>query len=144
MSIKLKHFVFFVITLVIIIGPVEAQLKTIYKFKKVMIPLDMEYEDTVIKKGPYDIEYLKNQAAGFYIMRILKGRKKLCTLTGEEMYYDSMGGRQITDPTIPDEPTMKMKKNAEEQQIHFIFETGKTSSLYPFVKLRFKIGYVEE
>lgn len=126
------------------IGQAEAQLKTIYKFKGVMVPLKMEHDNSVIKKGRYDIEFLKNQAAGSYIMRILSGRKKLCTLVGEELTYDSHSGRQLTDPSIPDDPRLRMRKNADAQQIHFLFESGRKSPVYPYVYLRFKIGYLEE
>lgn len=141
---KLIFFLLVIFVLSLFIGQAEAQLKTIYKFKGVMVPLKMELDDSVIKKGRYDIEFLKNQAAGSYIMRILRGRKKLCTLTGEELTYDSRGGRQLTDPNIPDDPRLRMRKNAAEKQIHFIFESGRKSPVYPYVYLRFKIGYLDE
>jgi hypothetical protein len=71
--------------------PAEAQLKSIYKFKGVKIPLNLEHKDTAIKAGTYDIDFLKNQAAGYYIMQIRKGRKKLCTVNGVELYYKTRG-----------------------------------------------------
>jgi hypothetical protein len=122
--------------------PAEAQLKSIYKFKGVKIPLNLEHKDTAIKAGTYDIDFLKNQAAGYYIMQIRKGRKKLCTVNGVELYYKTRGSKQLTDPDIPDEPRMKMRQNKEEKLLRILFESGKKSKVYPFIKIEFKIKYI--
>lgn len=137
------------INIILVIGflflltiPAQAQLKSIYKFKGVKIPLNLEHKDTNIKAGTYDVDFLKNQAAGYYIMQIRKGRKKLCTVNGVELYYKTRGSQQLTDPDIPDEPRMRMRQNKEEKLLVVLFESGKKSIVYPFIKIEFKIKYI--
>jgi hypothetical protein len=134
--------IFLITALFFVVLPAEAQLKSIYKFKDVKIPLNLEHKNVSIKAGTYDIDFLKNQAAGYYIMQIRKGRKKLCTVNGVELYYKTRGSQQLTDPEIPDEPRMKMKQNRTEEVLIVLFESGKKSKVYPFIKIEFKIKYI--
>ena len=75
-------------------------------------------------------------------MQIRKGRKKLCTVSGVELYYKTRGSMQLTDPDIPDEPRMRMRQNKEEKLLVVLFESGKKSKIYPFIKIEFKIKHI--
>jgi hypothetical protein len=37
---------------------------------------------------------------------------------------------------------MKMRQNKEEKLLRILFESGKKSKVYPFIKIEFKIKYI--
>jgi len=121
--------------------PAVAQMKRLYKFKAVEIPFNLKHEDSIIQKGKYDLEFLRQQAQPVYYFRIIKGRKKLCLVRGEQLAYKTHGTGQLSDPNIPENPTLRIKKNPKEKILYIIFETGKKTRIYPFVKVRFKMEY---
>lgn len=127
-------------------SPVLAfQLKELCRFKGVELPFELKYQDTVLKKGKYDLETakLENPSLSKYYLRIKKGGKVLCQVEGEPWIYESKGTYMMRDPDIPDKATMKMRRNSADKLIIFIVETGKKNRMSPFLRLRFKIEYVE-
>jgi len=130
-----------VFLIVVLSCPAVAQMKRLYKFRAVEIPFNLKYKDSIIQKGKYDLEFLRLQTQPVYYFRIIKGRKKLCLVTGEQLAYKTHGTGQLSDPNIPENPKLRMKKNPEEKVLYIIFETGKKSRIYPFIKVRFKMEY---
>jgi hypothetical protein len=132
---------FFAAILVLLLAcPVFAQYIDLGKFKGVEIHSRLKFQDTVLEKGTYDLEALKNRTSPACYLRIKKGTKILCFLEGERLDYELAGAQKMSDPSIPDKPTLKMKKDPKEKIFYFFVETGK-SARFPFLKLRFKMDY---
>jgi hypothetical protein len=133
-----RIFVFFLtISLVIILlSPAFSQIEKVCKFKGVEIPFNLKYKDSLLKKGKYDLELLKQTAQPVYYLQIMKRGKKLCLIPGEQLSYDALELEEI-----PGKPRMTMKKNSAEKMIHIIIETGTITSIYPLIRIRFKMEY---
>ena len=132
---------FFTVILVLLLAcPIFAQYVDLGKFKGVEIPLRLKFHDTVLEKGTYDLEALKNRTSPMCYLRIKKGKKILCFIEGERLDYELAGAQKMSDSSIPDKPTLKMKKDSKEKIFYFFVETGKSAS-FPFLKLKFKMDY---
>jgi hypothetical protein len=116
----------------------------VYKFKKVQIPLNLKFEGLTIKKGEYDLEILKVKSVVAYTLRIIKKKKFLCTVPGEFLTYKTAknGMQQYKDPNIPVAPTLKMQTYPKNKLFYIIFESGKRTIKYPFIKIRFKLKHI--
>jgi len=132
--------VFAVLFILASFGRVQAQMIDIGKFKGVQIPCRLKCDDTIIEKGTFDLEFLKNQTTPACYLKIKKGNKVLCLIEGERRDYTSGGG--MLDPNIPDKPTLKMKKDTQNRLFIFEYETGKFG-LFPYLLLRFKVKIEE-
>lgn len=132
--------VFTVILALLLACPAFAQYIDLGKFKGVEIHSRLRSQDTVVEKGTYDIEALKNRTSPMCYLRIKKGKEILCFIEGERLDYELIGAQKMSDPSIPDKPTLKMKKDPKEKIFYFFVETGK-SARFPFLKLRFKMNY---
>lgn len=131
-----------VFLIMLLTSPSFAQLKDLGRFKGIALPYRLKYHDVVIEKGIYDLEALKNPTTPMCYLRIKKGRRVICLVEGERLDYEVRAGDRMTDPSIPDSCTLKMKKNPEEKVLYFVVETGR-SSRFPFLLLRFKLEYEE-
>lgn len=131
-----------VFLILLLASPIFAQLIDIGEFKGVEIPFRLKFQDIVIEKGSYNLEVLKNPNTPSCYLRIKKGTKILCLIEGERLEYETYGFEKMTDPSIPQKPRLKMKRNAEEKVVYFTVETGR-DSLFPYLWLRFKMGYEE-
>jgi hypothetical protein len=132
---------FFSVILVLLLAcPLLAQFIDLGKFKGVEIPFRLKFGDTVLEKGTYDLEALKNKSTPMCYLRIKKDRKILCLIEGERLDYENYGSSKMSDPSIPDKLTLKMKKDPKEKIFYFFVETGK-SSRFAFLKLKFKMDY---
>jgi hypothetical protein len=120
--------------------PAFAQYIDLGKFKGVEIRSRLKFQDTVVEKGTYDLEALKNRTSPACYLRIKKGRKILCLIEGEQLDYENYGTGKMSDPSIPDKLTLKMKKDPKEKIFYFFVETGK-SAHFAFLKLKFKMDY---
>ena len=120
-----------------------SQLKLLCKFKGVALPYRLKYQDEVLEKGRYDLEAVKKTTSTDYYLRIKKGGKILFLIRGEQWDYQTRGTYLMRDPSIPDKPTMKMKKNLEEKVFYITIETGRKNRIVPFARLRFKFEYEE-
>ena len=145
MSLKTIFYNFFKICLIMLLFcPAAAQYKRISRFKGVVIPFNLKYEDSFIEKGTYDLELLKHQTQQVFYLRIKKRRKTLCNVTGEKLKYESFGDAGLfNDQNIPDEPRIKFKRNPVKKIFSIIFESGKKNPVYPYIKLRFSLEYEE-
>jgi len=132
-----------VFVILMLAGPAASQLIDIGKFKGVTIPYTLKFGDNVLKKGPYDLEVLKNPTTPSCYLRFKKGGKVLCLVEGERLEYEAQGMSRMGDSDIPQKPRLKMKRNTEEKVLIFIVETGRESQ-FPFLLLRFKLEYEEE
>jgi hypothetical protein len=123
--------------------PLNASWESIYKFKSVQIPFNLKYKDLSIIKGKYDLEFLKLTTQIAYFLRIIKKKKFLCTVPGEFVPYKTAkdGSLQFKDPNIPKKPTLRMQQDPEKKLLIIIFESGKKTIKYPYIKLKFKIEY---
>lgn len=122
--------------------PARAQLKLLCEFKSIAVPYQLKYRNCVIEKGTYDLESLKNPSTPMCYLRFKKGKEVICLVEGERLQYESYGMAKRVDPSIPDRPTLKMKKDPEQKIIVFIVETGKKARA-AFLKLRFTMEYEE-
>ena len=128
--------------ILLLAGPIFAQLIDIGKFKGVEIPFRLKFQDAVLEKGSYNLEVLKNRNTPSCYLQIKKGTKVLCLIEGERLEYKDHGMSKMTDPNIPQKPRLKMKRNTEEKVVYFMVETGR-DSLFPYLWLRFKLDYEE-
>jgi hypothetical protein len=120
-----------------------AQIKPIYRFKAINIPVSLKIEHSILEKGAYDLEFLRNSSPVLYFLRIMKKGKILYLLQGEELSYGIISALTARDPNIPDKPTLKMTLNKSEKFMTILFESGRNTSIFPFIKARFKIQYEE-
>jgi len=123
-------------------APAAAQLIDIGKFKGVVIPYNLKFKDEVLEKGRYDLETLKNPDNPTCYLRFKKAGKVICLVEGERLWDASRAGDWLASADYPDNPQLKMKKNPEEKTLIFTVMTGRRS-LFPFLKLQFKLEYVE-
>lgn len=124
------------------ISPVSAQMQTLIEFEDVKIPYELQYEDTVIKSGKYDLEFLKHGPNQVFYLKIRKKNKTICLISGgEKVNYKNQGALDLLmdDPDIPDDHRLNIKRNPALKIVYVILETGKRARIYPFTKIRFKI-----
>jgi hypothetical protein len=119
-----------------------AQMIDLCLFKGVQISHRLKYQDSIIEKGTYDIEALKNPNTPMCYLRIKKGKKIFCLAEGERLQYEGTGMDQMSNPSIPDEPTLKIKRDPIRKKLFFIVETGKRAR-FPFYKLSFTLEIIE-
>lgn len=124
-----------VIMLITIPIAAKGQIKSVITFKNVKIPLTLTYKDIEIKPGTYNFEMIRNKNQGQFYLRIIKGRKRLCEVRGENYPYIE---ERITD--MPQNPTFGMTKLSEDE-LSVIIETGTTTSLYALTRIKFILGY---
>jgi len=118
-----------------------AQLIDLCEFKDVQISYRLKYQDSIIEKGTYDIEALKNRTTPMIYLRIRKGKKILCLAEGERLQYEGIGMDQMANPKIPDKPRLKIKRDPEGKKLSFIVETGKAAK-FPFYNLKFSMEII--
>lgn len=123
--------------------PAFAQLIDLCKFKSVAVPYQLKYRGCVIEKGTYDLESLKNPSTPMCYLRFKKGKEVICLVEGERLDYEVHGMDRMRDASIPDQCTLKMRKNPEKKVFIFIVETGRKNAMFPFLKLRFTMEYEE-
>jgi len=119
-----------------------AQMIDLCLFKGVQISHRLKYQDSIIEKGTYDIEALKNPNTPMCYLRIKKGKKIFCLAEGERLQYEGTGMDQMSNPSIPDEPTLKIKRDPIRKKLFFIVETGKGAK-FPFYNLKFTMEIIE-
>jgi hypothetical protein len=132
-----------VFAVLFLLTPALAQFVDLCKFKGVEIPYRLKYQDATLEKGRYDLETLKNPTTPSCYLRIKKGGKVLCLIEGERLDYEVHGMARMSDPSIPDNCTLKMKKNPEEKVLYLTVHTGRKNAMFPFLLLRFKLTYEE-
>jgi len=119
-----------------------AQLIDLCQFKGVQISYRLKYQDSIIEKGTYDIEALKNPNTPMIYLRIKKGKKLFCLAEGERLQYEGIGMDQMANPKIPDKPTLKIKRDPIRKKFFFFVETGKGAT-FPFYNLKFTMEIIE-
>lgn len=119
-----------------LVGQLTAQMNPIYRFKKVIIPVDLRINDSILPKGAYDLEFLRANPLA-YFLRIMQKGKILHLIQGEGFPYD--------DPrTIPRKPTLKMSKNEAEKLLIIVFESGSDTNIYGKLRASYRIEYKED
>jgi len=126
-----------VASLLFFAGPLAAQMNPIYRFKKVAIPFDLRVDDSVLPKGEYDLEFVRAPNMKAYYMRIMKKGKILHLVQGEEYAYDD-------SRTAPIKPTLNMNKNSAKRSLTIVFESGIHARVYPKLRARYRVEYVED
>ena len=139
----IKSFLSFFLVLVFSSPVLTSQLKLLCKFKGLAIPYTLKYQGKVLEKGKYDLEAVKKATSTDYYLRIKKRGKVLDLIRGEQWDYQTRGTYLMRDPSIPDEPTLKMKKNMEEKLFTITIETGRKNRIVPFARIRFTFEYEE-
>ena len=134
----LRVFLIFSVT-----GTALAQLIDMCSFKGVEISHRLKYRDSIIEKGKYDLETLKNPTTPMCYLRIKKGKKIICLAEGERLQYEQLGMDQLSNPNIPDKPTLKIRRDPDGKTFYFLVETGKRAN-FAFYKLRFTMEIIEE
>lgn len=132
----------FAITLLVL--PVAAELRSVHRFAKVAIPFSMKHEDAILEKGTYDFEICADRTLNLWALRIIKKGKILCSLSGEVLRDRPPGEKGAKMATVPDEPTLRVKRIPQEKMAHITFENAGIESgaeIFPYYIVRFKIGY---
>lgn len=132
-----------VLMILALAAPAAAQFIDVGKFKGIAIPYTLKFNDKVLEKGLYDLETLKNRTSPTYYLRFKKKGKVICLVPGEQLTVEARAGSRLTDPSIPNTPRLKMKKDTTEKILIFSVETGRRSR-FPFQLLRFKLEYEDE
>ena len=122
---------------------VLAQMELIYRFKAINIPVSLKIDQSILEKGPYDLEFLRTSSPAVCFLRIMKKGKILHLLEGEELSYGILSTNASRDPNIPTKATLKMTLNNSEKFLTILFESGKQVRNFPFLKIRFTIPYEE-
>jgi hypothetical protein len=131
-----------VFLIVILAAPAAAQWIPLGKFKGVEIPCTLKYKDKVLEKGKYDIEAVKHPNTPQCYLRFKKNGDEICTVEGEWLTLPVRGGARRIDPSIPNTPRLKMKKDTEEKVLIIMLETGRRNPR-PYLLIRFKMEYEE-
>ena len=113
-----------------------AEMNPIYRFKKVTIPVDLHIENSILPKGTYDLEFLRDSTRSHFL-RIIKNGKILHLIQGKEFLYDNSS-------TIPKNPTLKMNKNQAEKSLNLVFESGYLTRIYPKLGASYRLEYIED
>ena len=106
--------------------------------------LPKDYEDNIIKKGKYTLEFVRHGPGQVFYLKIKKGKKTICLISGgERVKYKNQGSlsKLMSDPDIPDDCKLKIKRKPALKIAYIIFETGKKALVCPFYKIRFKVEY---
>jgi len=141
---KCKGCGFFPVLLVFtLVMPATAQMKRIFKFQNVKLPFDLVIAGKEIRKGAYHFEFLRHQTQAKNYLRICKGRKFLCCVPGDEQQYETYGRMKFLDPEIPKKPRMQLFKHPINKQVYVVFESGKKTGVYPFLKVKYKFDLME-
>jgi hypothetical protein len=122
--------------------PAAAQWIPLGKFKGIEIPCTLKCKDKVLEKGKYDIEAVKHPNTPQCYLRFKKNGDEICTVEGEWLTLPVRGGARRIDPSIPNTPRLKMKKDTEEKVLIIMLETGRRNPR-PYLLIRFKIKYEE-
>jgi len=132
-----------ILLILIIFSPSIAQIQELHEFKGVKIPWTLKYEDMEIKKGKYDLIFLRHGTTLFYL-KIKKEGKSICLIPeGERVRYqnqEDLIALQM-DPEIPENAKLQIKRNPVVKIAYIIFESGKHTQICPFHKIRFKLKY---
>lgn len=131
-----------VIAILILAGQGEAQWIRIGRFKGTEIPYTLKYHDKLLEKGVYDIEAVKHPKTPQCYLRFKRNNEEIAFVEGEWLTLPVRGGARRIDPSIPNTPRMKMKKDTEEKVVVIMLETGRRSPR-PYLLIRFKMEYVE-
>lgn len=131
-----------VFLIVILAAPAAAQWIPLGKFKGIEIPYTLKYKDKILEKGKYDIEAVKHPRTPQCYLRFKKNDEIICFVEGEWLTLPVRGGARRIDPSIPNTPRLKMKKDTEEKVLIFMLETGRRNPR-PYLLIRFKMEYEE-
>ena len=139
---KTFAFLLGIVFFVFLFSPTHAQMKTVSKFRNVVIPIVLKHEDHVLERGKYDLEIMRDVTTHVYFLRIYKGGKAICNVAGEEQSYGTWDQRSLLmNPNIPDDAKLRFKKVPEEKIVNLIFESGKRAGRYPCVMVKFQMQY---
>ena len=133
--------VFLFLAAALVLASVAGAQTKVTEIKNVTIPLNFKSQDTVIKKGTYNFQVVDSM--GEFYVRIAKGRKNICMVKGEEQSYGVRSSNLMTDPDVPEEPTIKIGKLSEENKLVIIIETGKFNPSYTCRKIKFLFDIVD-
>jgi hypothetical protein len=122
--------------------PAAAQWVSLGKFKGVEIPCTLKYEDKILEKGTYDLESVKHPTTPQCYLRFTKNDELIAFVEGEQLTLPVRASARSTDPSIPNTPRLKMKKDTEEKVLIIMVETGRRNPR-PYLLIRFKIKYEE-
>ena len=122
--------------------PAAAQWIRLGKFKGVEIPYTLKYEDKVLEKGKYDIEAVKHPNTPQCYLWFKKNGDEICSVEGEWLTLPVRGGARRIDPSIPNTPRLKMKRDTEEKVLIITLETGRHNPRH-YLLIRFKLKYEE-
>lgn len=131
-----------VIAILILASPAAAQWVRLGKFKGIEVPYTLKYKDKVLEKGLYDVEAVKHPTTPQCYLRFMKNDELICFVEGEQLTLPIRGGARRIDPSIPNTPRLKMKKDTEEKVLIIMVETGRHNPR-PYLLIRFKMEYEE-
>jgi hypothetical protein len=132
-----------ILLLIFIYSPSLAQIQELCEFKGVKIPWTLKYEDIVVKKGTYDLTFLRHGPTMYYLRVKKKGKTIALFPHGEKVDYKDGGDlfNKMGNPDIPDNAKLEIKRNPALKNAYIIFETGKHSKIYPLHRIRFIVKY---
>jgi len=132
-----------IIFVLVLFTPAHTQrMRKISRFNNVGIPVDLKHKDSVLKKGTYNLEVMKDVTPNIYYLRIYKRGKAICNVSGEELSYGTFDERDLLmNPDIPDDAKLKFRRDPENKIVNIIYESGKRAGMYPCVKVKFQMEY---
>jgi hypothetical protein len=130
-----------ILLLIFISSPSIAQIQELCEFKGVKIPWTLKYEDIVVKKGTYDLTFLRHGPTMYYLRVKKKGKTIALFPHGEKVDYQGDLFSKMGNPDIPDNAKLEIKRNPALKITYIIFETGKHSKIYPLHRIRFIVKY---
>ena len=117
-------------------APAQESLDSIYRFRGLKLPLSLKVKDVVIESGPCDLEFLKARDSGQLFLRLIKKGKVMDLVAGREAGY-------AEGDAVPGKPTLKMARDTESSELILTFESGKDHRIFPGLRAKFPVPYVE-
>jgi hypothetical protein len=125
-----------VLALAAVAAPAQESLDSIYRFRGLKIPVSLKVKDAVIECGPCDLEFLKARDSGQLFLRLIKKGKVMDLVAGRESAY-------AEGEAVPGKPTLKMAKDSGAGELILTFESGKDHRIFPSLRAKFPIPYIE-
>ena len=112
------------------------KMDSIYRFRGIKVPMNLKIKDVIVESGSFDLEFLKAADSEDLYLKLFKKGDVLDVIKGEEWAYSGT-------EDVSGKPTLKMARDTGNNMLILTFESGKDHRIFPLVRAKFSIPYVE-